>query len=449
MNRVAETSEVIARLWRSPELPLMEYNSCRILEDWLAINGFDVERNLCSIPTAFRATYGSGGPVIGILAEYDALPGISNDAVPYRSSLSQAAGHGCMHSHIGGGNAGAAIAVKDYLAATGREGTVVVMGCPAEEILWGKVALLGRGGFEGIDVLLTCHVDYQNAAVSRPTLSCFNAEFSFRGSNNHAGAARSRNALDGVELSVATIERMRGHQFPDSSVEHVIRNGGLLPGITPDRASLWINVRNPSFERAQSAYEYVRTIIQRSADIAQVSVREGFIVGSRGYLPNETLARMLFDQLRDVGEVGYSTEELDVLSDLAEAETGSDEVACTSELRYVDHGVDHYSQDDGEVSWRIPLGRVNWEIPQQIPLHSWSTTALAGMPMSHRGALMASETLYRGAVQLLRDESLVAAAKQELVDRLAGHEVTTPLYGSFDTLTTQPGRLWDGTWLDD
>lgn len=201
-NRKEEISGKITELWEHPELPMMEYESVDILSRWLEKNEFQVEKNYCGMPTAFRAVYGNKKPVIGFLAEYDAMDGLGNQAVPYRKSTDTRAGHACLHCHIGGGNAGAAIAVKDYLKKSGKDGTVVVVGTPAEELLYGKVAILGEGGFDGIDLLLTCHVDYQNCAASRPTLSCFATEFCFGGISSHSGASRAHNALDGAELAV-------------------------------------------------------------------------------------------------------------------------------------------------------------------------------------------------------------------------------------------------------
>jgi len=441
-------SQYITKLWNTPELPMMEYKSSELLTDWLEQNGFNVTRNFCNMPTAFRASYGHGSPVIGILAEYDAMKGLSNDAVPYRKSLSQEAGHACMHCHIGASNTGAAIAVKNYLENNHAKGTVVVIGCPAEEILWGKVALLGEGGFDGIDTLLTCHVDYQNAAVSRPTLACFCGEFCFGGISNHSGAARAHNALDGVELAVASIERMRAHQFPRSSVEHIIRNSGFMPNITPDRASLWINVRDANFDTAKNVYNYIREIVQQSAKIAGVSVEEGFLSGTRGYLPNHTLGKLMYKNIKAVGASYYTEEELTVISELCTNAVHNSKVESFPDIIYLTEGVDPYSQDDGEVSWHIPLGRVNWEIPMQVPLHNWSTTALSGMTFSHKGALMASQTLYLSAIELLSNPELVEASQKELKTRLAGKEIEPPMYDSFEVLTTNPSAFWDGTWLN-
>ena len=441
-------SQYITKLWNCPELPMMEYKTSELLANWLEQNDFEVTRSFCNMPTSFHASYGHGNPVIGIIAEYDAMAGLSNDATPYRKSLGQGAGHACLHCHIGASNTGAAIAVKKYLEANNAEGTVVVIGCPAEEIMWGKIALLGKGGFNGIDVLLTSHVDYQNAAVSRPTLSFFSGEFCFGGISSHSGAARNQNALDGVELAVASIERMRAHQFPKSSVEHIIRNGGFMPNITPDRSSLWINVRAENYDTAKRVYAYIRDIVYQSANIAGVKVAEGFLAGSRGYLPNHTLGEVILKNLKEVGMSSYTETELSTMSELCANAVGNPNVKSFPDITYLNEGIDPYSQDDGEASWHIPLGRINWEIPLQVPLHNWCTTALAGMPFSHKGALMASQTLYLSAIDLLLNPKLVQASKKELKTRLGETVVEPPLFDSFEALTTNPHAFWNGTWLD-
>ncbi len=441
-------SEKIFELWKHPELPMMEYESSEILCQWLENEGFTVERELCGMPTAFRATYGSGRPAIGIIAEYDGMDGLSNDAVPYRKPLGQRAGHGCLHCHIGGANTGAAIAVKDYLQSSGLPGTVVVVGCPGEEILYGKIALLGEGGFDGLDVLLTCHVDYQNAAVSQPTLASFNGEFCFGGISSHTGAARAHNALDGVELSIQAVERMRAHQFPKTSVEHVVRNGGRMPNITPDRATLWFMIRDSSYETAKRVYQYVGEVVRDCAKIAGVDVVEGFLAGTHGYLPNDTIGDLMWKNLNDVGPVCYTDEELQELSELCKNATGSGNAVSVPELTYLKGGIDPYSQDDGEASWHIPLGRLNWEIPLQLPLHNWATTAAAGMVSTRKGALMCSEAIFRTAADLLENPQLIEKAEAERVARIDGNKVAPPAYGSFDTMAKHPEIFWDGTWLE-
>lgn len=450
-SKQQEISEQIGNLWKIPELPLMEYKSAELLCEWLEREGFEVERGYCGIPTAFRATYcktGPGGPTIGILAEYDALAGLSNEAEPSRKPIAgQAAGHGCLHCHIGGGNTGAAIALKNFMAAQGLPGRVVVLGCPAEEIMWGKVALLGEGGFDGLDVILTCHVDYQNSSAAQPTLSACMAEFAFGGVSSHAGASRNRNALDALELAVASIERMRGHQFPGVSVEHVIRHGGTMPNITPDRTSLWLCVRHKDYWTMRRTYDYVAGIVKDSARIAGVDVVEGVITASRGYLPNDVLGKLLLKHLTHVGAPAYEAAELELLTELASNATGAEKVVSNPEIRYLSGGVDPYSQDDGDASWHIPLGRLNWEIPLQIPLHNWCTTALAGMTFSHRGALACSRAIYRAGAEILLNPDIARQAKNERDLRVQGEDLSLSPYAPVAELALNPGAFWDGTWL--
>lgn len=440
-------SNYITRLWEIPELPLMEYQSKTMLCEWLKQNGFVVREDFCGMPTAFQASYGKGKPVIGVLAEYDALAGLSNHAVPYFSPAENKAGHACLHCHIGAANIGAAIAAKKAMKEKGQAGTIVVIGCPAEELLYGKVALLDKGAFNGIDLLLTCHVDYQNAAVSRPTLSCFSGEFCFGGISSHTGKARAHNALDGVELAVASIERMRAHQFPGTSVEHVIRKGGQMPNITPDKASLWINVRDKKYETAREVYQYISQIIKDCAQIAGIDVVEGFLAGTRGYLPNSVLGKLLYKKLKEVGVNNYRQEDIEFMEKLAQNAVGNPGIDWDPEIKYLETGIDPYSQDDGEVSWHIPLGRVNWGLPVQIPLHNWCTTALAGKEFSHRGALMASKAIYLAIAELIKTPALVKEAEDERKSRIGGNVVAAPMYSSFYEMTKKPEAFWNGTWL--
>ena len=449
-DNAAVIAQYMEKLWRTPELPLMEYESAETLCAWLEAEGFAVERKFCGLPTAFKASYGKGGVTLAILAEYDAMAGLSNEAsVTRRPIAGQAAGHACLHCHIGAGNTGAAVTVKRHLAASGAPGRIVVIGCPAEEILYGKIALLGEGGFAGLDAILTCHVDYQNASAAQPTLAAAMAEFAFGGVSSHAGAARNRNALDAVELAVAAIERLRAHPFPSVSVEHVIRHGGVMPNITPDRATLWLCVRDKDHAVMARTYDYIARVIKDCAALAGVAVAEGFIAATRGYLPNDTLGRALLKRLEQVGVPPYSPEDLAVMSKLAKNATGASSVISNPEIIYLAGGFDPYSQDDGEASWRVPLGRLNWEIPLQIPLHNWCTTALAGMDFSRKGALACSKAIYLAALDILHDPGLAAEAKAELESRTAGQDIAPPRYAALEDLALRPEAFWDGTWLYD
>jgi aminobenzoyl-glutamate utilization protein B len=449
-RRRGEIIDHFRRLWAAPELPMMEAQAALGLSNWLERHGFAVERGVGGLPTAFRATYGrQPGPTIALLAEYDALPGLANEQVPRRAPTSSRAGHACGHNLIGPANIGAAIAARYAMEELDVGGRVVVLGTPAEEIVWGKVAMLRGGVFDGIDALLTSHADYQNGALSRPCLATFNVECVATGEASHAGAARRKNALEAVELAVQTFERLRAHRFADCSVEHVMRRGGLMPSITPDEARLWLAVRHVDYERARATLKEVLALCRSAAEAAETSLRPQFIAGARGYLPNDALSEVLYRNLRRVGPPVWSAEDLAWMQELAHACRPDEAFALDRGLALHRDGVDPYGQDDGEASWRIPLGRLNWAIPRQVPLHHWAATALSGHPAGEAGALMASEALALAALDLLQHPETVHAAQAELARRVAGAALTPPLLGGFDVLTRTPERFWDATWTSD
>lgn len=437
-------------LWQEPELPGLEVYASRMLADWLEGHGFKVDNRACGIPTAFVARKGSGaGPKVAILAEYDALPGTDNDAVPYRKPRGLNAGHACGHCHIGPANTGAAIAAAVAAEQLGLVGEIVLVGCPAEEILWGKIALFKGGVFEDVDVILTSHGDYQNGAISRPCQSVFSGELVFEGDSGHGGGVRKRNALDALELAVQAIERLRGHQFPDASVEHVVRSGGLIPNVTPSEARLWLSCRHSDYGRANEVYKYVVGVAEQAAMQTNTAVRHQFISGSRGYLPNNAMARMLQDALEIVGPPKWTSEGRAWMKKLCSVSRPDAPFVLDDELKLYDDGLmDPFGQDDGEVSWRRPLGRINWAYPTSVPLHNWALTALVGYEGSFPGPLMASEALAMTAVRLLQDTNAIDLAKHELDKRVEGITLPEPELGALRTFTEYPSAFWNTTWIE-
>ena len=437
-------------IWEEPELAAMERRAADLLCGWLEASGFDVSRGSQGIPTAFVARAGAGdGPCIGILAEYDALPGLDNEAAPVRRSRGKVAGHACGHNQIGAANVGAAVAAATALSQARRPGRIVVFGCPAEEILWGKTLMLERGLFDGCDALLTSHADYQNGVLSRPCQSVAQGEMIFYGVAGHAGSVRRQNALDAVELAVQSIERLRAHNFPDTIVEHVLRVAGVHPGITPDESRIWLSSRQQDFERVWEVYEFAVGVCRRAAEMTGTSFRHQFIAASRGYLPNDTLAEVLFRSQQQVGAPRWTPEGLDWMRQLALACAPRDQFFLDQEIGLHREGIDPYGQDDGEVSWRIPLARVNWAVPRQVPLHHWALSALSGHPASYPGPIMASEVLALGAVELISSPEILSRAKEELARRVNGKVLTAPRVGAKRTLVENPQSFWDRSWIED
>jgi aminobenzoyl-glutamate utilization protein B len=444
-----EIERHFALLWDEAELPNMEYLSAAALADWLEREGFEVERGVHGVPTAFIGRWGRGdGPRIGLLAEYDALPGTGNKPVPRREASGKRAGHACGHNQIGPANAGAAIAALHTMEAAGIPGEILLFGCPAEEIVWGKLALLKAGAFDGCDALLTSHADYQNGAISRPCQSVVSGEVIFTGESGHGGGVRRQNALDAAELAVQSIERLRAHHFPDTSVEHVLRVGGHMPSVTPDEARLWLVTRHVDVARAESVYRFVAGVAEQAARLCTVGYREQFIAGTRGYLANDALAQILLGNLERVGAPRYGEGDLAWLRELAHACRPAEAFDLDRGLALHTEGHDPYGQDDGEASWRFPLARANWAIPKQVPLHNWACSALTGNRASYPGPLMASEALALTAIELLTSPAVIAEAKAELKHRCAGLTIAPPLLGAWKTMTQAPERFWDATWIE-
>ncbi|MFN4141392.1 amidohydrolase [Aestuariivirga sp.] len=435
--------------WMDPELPCMEYRSAQRLCEFLERHGFGVERGAGGLPTAFTARAGTGsGPVIAFLAEYDALPGLDNEASASRRSLGKAAGHGCGHNHIGPANVAAAIAAARACAALGIAGEIRVVGCPAEEILWGKIALLKAGVFSGIDAVLTSHGDYQTGALSRPCQSVVSGEFVFSGEAGHGGKSGHRNALLVAEDVVSAAGSLLEKGHPGVLLRHVLRQGGVMPSITPAEARVWFTTRSQDHGKARQAYEAISATAAEIASRVGAGLRHQFISESRGYLPNDTLGRLLYRAMQEIGPPGWSASDLAFMEELSRACAPDEEMDLDRGVGYFDTGEDYYGQDDGEVSWRIPLGRVNWAYPKQVPIHHWAWTALSGHAAGHKGPLAASQTLALAAVRLLASPGLIGAAKDERARRVAGIALTEPRLGAFETLTRDPACFWSATWRE-
>ena len=383
-----------------------------------------------------------------MLAEFDALPGLGNAASAERAPNGEAAGHACGHNHIGPTNTGAAIAAAQAMEQLGLDGEVRLIGCPSEEILWGKVALLKRGAFDDVDAILTSHGDYQTGAISQPCQSVINTEIIFEGAASHGGVAGGQNALVTAGHAVRAIEQELAPRGPETRIQYVFRTSGVMPSITPDEVRVWLTARSGDYESAAAAYDIAVGLCRETAKTAGIAMREQFISESRGYLPNDVLARHLLGAMQDVGPPQWSDEALDLMARLSKAGNRGGKVTLDRGIALYDGGLDPYGQDDGEASWRVPLGRVNWAYPEEIPLHNWAMTAFSGCPESNAGPLMVSEALAIAAVGLLRDPQVIDAARSELEDRVAGVDLGEPRLGAEHTMAHAPETFWNATWRE-
>jgi aminobenzoyl-glutamate utilization protein B len=442
-----EIEALFATLWKCPELPGLEYETAGHLIRFLERHGFAVERGSGGVPTAFVARRGTlGGTRIGILAEYDALAGLDNDAVPRRTGTGRKPGHGCGHNHIGPANSGAGIAAAIAAERLGLAGEIVVVGCPAEEIGWGKIALQRAGVFDGLDVILTSHGDYQNGALSRPCHAVMSGEFVFRGDSAHGGKTAARNALKAAEDALAAFETVRASRYPEANGKHVFRLAGVMPGVTPDEVRVWCSVRHIDYEAMHIVYRAMVEVFAATAGEMGVAFEEKFVSACRGYLANDTVGRLLDGCLSEVGPPRWSESDIAWMRELSAAASPDTPFDLHRDLAYFDEGIDYYGQDDGDASWVVPLGRVNWAYPTNVPIHHWAWTALSGHPSSSAGPLMASEALAVAAVRLMAAPDLVAAAKAELARRVAGASIVLPRPGIDEIMATDPAAFWEARW---
>lgn len=424
-------------IWSLAEVGYLEHESSGLLQARLRDEGFEVEAGVAGLPTAFRASWGSGSPVIGILAEFDALPGLSYDRLPVQTELFQRAGHACGHNLFGVGSTAAAIAVKEWLEESGREGTIQLFGTPAEEGGGGKIYMARDGVFDGVDVMLNWHASDRNAADPGSTLANISARFRFSGVSAHAARApeRGRSALDGVEAMNYMVNLMREHVPQETRIHYVISQGGLAPNVVPAQAEVYYYVRHPD---AQIVRELFQRMIDASEGAAQgtgTTVEHEVVNGVYNLLPNTTLAEVMHRNLEIVGGVDYTAEErafAEVMHSSLPDGVLPLESAAEVQPFDPDPPTGMASTDVGDVSWLVPTtGLATATYVPGVVSHTWQATAVSGTSIGTKGMLVAAETMARAAVDLILDPSLVVAAREEF-DRRKGAGEYVPFVGDRD-----------------
>jgi aminobenzoyl-glutamate utilization protein B len=425
-SRYEETGTIARNLWEYAEVGYLEEKSSDLLQRALVDEGFSIEAGVAGIPTAFVGSYGEGGPVIGILAEFDALPGINQDAVPSRTPIDgKTAGHACGHNLFGAGSVGAAIAVAHWLEESGVPGTVRLYGTPAEEGGSGKVYMVREGLFDDADVVLHWHPGDENSAAARTTLANRSAKFRFHGISAHAAGSpeKARSALDGVEAFNFMVNMMREHVPQETRIHYVITSGGSAPNVVPDFAEVFYYVRHPKAEQVRRIWTRVEQAAEGAASGTGVEVDWEIIHGNHPLLINEALAKMMDEKLREVGGIEYSqseqafAEEIYATLDSPELELGSQR-----EIQPYDETLGYGSTDVGDVSMAVPT--VDLRVAAWVPgtsAHSWQAVAASGTSIGYKGAQVAAKTLALAAVELYRNEELRQAARDEF-DRRRGED---------------------------
>jgi aminobenzoyl-glutamate utilization protein B len=433
--RTDRYARVARQIWDLAEVGYQEEQSSKLLQGELSEAGFTVEAGVAGMPTAFVATFGSGEPVIGILAEFDALPGITQGDVPERLPIEhKAAGHACGHHLFGTGSVAAAIAVKEWLQATGRPGTVRLYGTPAEEGGAGKVYMVREGLFKEVDAVLHWHASDRNDASPGASLANKSAKFRFRGISAHAAAApeRGRSALDGVEAMNHMVNLMREHVPEDTRIHYVITSGGSAPNVIPDFAEVFYYVRHPDPKQVQELFDRVVKAAEGAALGTGTTVDHEVIHGIYALLPNDTLARVMDRNLREVGGVTYTAEERAFAAKLREslpADAPPLEAAATiATFEMKEAGG---STDVADVSWVVPtagLRTATW-VPGTAS-HSWQAVAAGGTSIGTKGMIVAAKTLARTAIDLLSAPPTIAEAAAEYRKRVGPDFKYVPLVGN-------------------
>jgi aminobenzoyl-glutamate utilization protein B len=422
-SRHEQTAGIAKSLWDFAEVGYQEERSSTLLQSTLAGEGFEIEAGVAGIPTAFVASFGSGEPVIAILAEFDALPGITQDAVPMRSPLPEKpASHACGHNLFGAGSTEAAIAVRHWLEDSGTGGTIRLYGTPAEEGGSGKVYMVRAGLFDDVDIVLHWHAADRNSAAAETSLANRSAKFRFRGLSAHASQApdKARSALDGVEALNYMANLMREHVPQDARMHYVITSGGLAPNVVPDFAEVFYYVRNPDAAVVDELWARLEDAARGAAQGTGTQVDWEIIHGNHPLLVNEHLATMMDEKLRIVGGVQYTAEEQafaeQIYSTLTnpELELGSQGIVQPYEVAQ-----GYGSTDVGDVSIAVPtvgLDVATW-VPGTSP-HSWQAAAAGGTSIGFKGATNAAKTLTLAAVELFENPELREAARREHQQKL-------------------------------
>ncbi len=421
--------DVATNIWNLAELGYKEGKSANLLQSMLKEEGFTIETGVAGIPTAFTATFGSGSPVIGVLGEYDALPGFSQDAVPFKKELAgNTNGHACGHHLFGSASAAAAIAVKNWLKTTGRKGTIRFYGTPAEEGGAGKVYMVRAGLFQDVDAVIHWHPGDDNNANPISSLSNKSAKFRFRGVASHAAASpeRGRSALDAVEALNYMVNMMREHIPEKSRVHYVITRGGEAPNVVPAFAEVYYYIRHPEMDVVKDLFNRVTKAAEGAALGTGTTMDYEVIHGVYNLLPNQILSTNLYENLKTVGGVNYDkTEEdfaLKIFPSLNRKDVNISDAALVKP--YADQSDEAFgSTDVGDISWLVPTAGISsatW-VPGTAA-HSWQAVAAGGMSIGHKGMMVAAKTMALTIMDCLVSPEMLKNAKLELLKRRGGDQ---------------------------
>jgi aminobenzoyl-glutamate utilization protein B len=436
----ANFEEIAKYLWENPELSLVEFKASAKLQEYLAKNGFKIEKGVAGMPTAFVATWGSDKPVIGFIAEYDALPGISQVAgKAVREAIIQGApGQGCGHNLYGPTGVTAAIATKVAMEEHGIKGTIKLFGCPAEETLVGKIFMARDGVFDGTDIMISYHPWDFNGVDMSSWLAMTSVKFQFKGRSAHAALAphAGRSALDGVELMDIGMNFMREHVIQEARIHYVITQGGAAPNVVPPDAEVWYFIRAPRRTQVDEIWKWMQDVAKGAALMTQTTTSNKLLAATWEVLTNKALGKVGDANIRAIGTPKFTPEDqkfgeeiLKSLGKEVKGETFDTTITPPDLVRtFPNVKVMPASTDEGNINWMVPTVTFRSAVAAKgTPLHTWQNVCQTGTPTAFKGALTASKWMAATALDLLTKPEIISEAWKEHKGYLAETKYYHPI----------------------
>lgn len=419
-----ELINISDEIWTQAETAFEEYESSEILSNYAEQNGFEVEKGVAGMPTAFVATYGSGKPVISILGEFDALPGISQKAVPTKNPLDAGApGHGCGHNLFGTGSLGAAIAIKEMIESGKIKGTIKFFGTPSEEKFFGKIWMVREGLWDDVDVNISWHPNAMTEADVQSTLALVDFKVEFFGQAAHAAMDpwNGKSASDALELYTTGINYYREHVKPSVRMHYHIQDAGQVVNVVPDYARVWVRIRDTKRSGMIPVYERVKEMAEGAAIMADVDYKISLISGIYEVLVNRSGGEIMQHNLELLGPITYTQEEIDFGKKIQES-TNKPQVGFNSNINPLKATNENLegagSTDVGDVSWNVPnINLMVTTAPNGTPWHSWAVVACGGMSIGHKGMIYAAKAMAMTMLDLFENPKMVEKVSQEYKER--------------------------------
>jgi len=422
-GKFEELKDLSDRIWGFEEIAFRETQSAEALAKYAESQGFRVKRGVADIPTALVAEYGSGKPIIGILGEFDALPGLSQKTVPHKDPRNEGApGHGCGHNLFGVASLGAAVAVKELIEKNKLKGTIRFYGTPAEEKFFGKLWMIRAGLFEDVDIVMDWHPGAETKAAVQSSLALVDFMVEYTGQAAHASGDpwNGRSASDALELYTTGINYYREHVKPTVRIHYHIMDAGKVVNVVPDYSKIWTRVRDTRREGMEVVWKQIEKIAEGAAMMANVEYKISLISGVHEVLVNRTGGARLQKNLEYLGPITYTDDEQNFAKKIQEA-TGKPQIGIEADIHPMEETLEHPmggSTDVGDVSFVVPTVRLTaTTAPNGTPWHSWAVVACGGMSIGHKGMHYASKAMAMTLVDFFEDEELRKAIRAEFVKR--------------------------------